>query len=84
MRISVRVIPRSRKNQVEWEDSTSTLKVRLTAPPVDGAANDALVAFLADTFGLPKSAITIVRGATSRQKIVEMMGITREDVERRQ
>jgi uncharacterized protein YggU (UPF0235/DUF167 family) len=59
------------------------LKARLMAPPVDGAANEALVALLAERLGIPKRAIRIVRGATSRQKTVEITGMTMEEVEQR-
>ncbi len=79
MLVSVRVIPRSSKNALAWEEGI--LKVRLTAPPVDGAANEALVVFLADQLGLPRRAITIVRGATARQKTVEITGLTLEDLQ---
>lgn len=81
MRIAVKVIPRSSKNSIEWEQDN--LKVRLTAPPVDGLANEALIALLAERLALPKRAITIVRGATSRQKTVEIVGMTMEAVEKR-
>lgn len=50
------------------------VKIRLAAPPVDGAANDELVRFLADAFGVPKRRVTIVSGATSRQKRVRIEG----------
>lgn len=80
MLIEVRVIPRSSKNSIEWEPS-GTLKVRLTAPPVDGMANEALIALLAERLGLPKRSISIVRGATGRQKVVEISRMTREEVE---
>ncbi len=79
MLVSVRVIPRSSKNALAWEEGR--LKVRLKAPPVDGAANEALVVFLADQLGLPRRAIKIVRGATARQKTVEIMGLTLEDLQ---
>ena len=79
MLISVRVIPRSSKNSLAWEQGK--LKVRLTSPPIDGAANEALVALLAEQLALPKRQITIVRGASSRQKTVEITGVTLEDVE---
>ncbi len=81
MRIQVRVIPRSSKNCIVWEEGA--LKVRLTAPPVDGAANEALIALLAEHLGLPKRSISIVRGATSRQKTVEIVGMTVEAVEQK-
>ncbi len=74
----MRVIPRSSRNSLEWEQGV--LKARLTAPPVDGAANEALVALLAERLGLPKRSISIVRGATSRQKTVEIVGITVEEM----
>jgi uncharacterized protein (TIGR00251 family) len=51
------------------------LKVRLQAPPVDGAANDALVTFLADELGVPRRGVRIVAGSTSRSKTVEVDGI---------
>ena len=57
--------------------------MRLTAPPVEGAANEALIALLAERLGLPKRSISIVSGATGRQKIVEIVGMAEEDVEKR-
>ena len=51
------------------------LKVRLGAPPVDGAANDALAALLADELGVPKRAVRIVSGASSRSKVIQVDGI---------
>jgi len=82
MLISVRVIPRSRKNSVEWdgEGEGGRLKVRLTASPVDGAANEALVALLAERLGVPKRQVVIVRGATSRLKVVEVAGLNPVDL----
>ncbi|MBV9229660.1 MAG: DUF167 domain-containing protein [Chloroflexi bacterium] len=81
MRITVRVIPRSGRNMLEWEQGR--IKARLTAPPVDGAANEALIALLAERLGVPRRTITIVRGATSRHKTVEIADVTQEDVERK-
>ena len=80
VRITVRVIPRSSKNSLAWEQDT--LKVRLTAPPVDGAANEALIAFLAQCLNVPKRHIQIVSGLSGRQKIVEIGGITEVDLDR--
>jgi len=57
--------------------------VRLTAPPVDGAANDALVSLLAERLGIAKRDISVVHGATSRQKIVEVRGMTPEQVKQK-
>jgi len=81
MFITVRVIPRSRKNALEWEQGS--LKARLTAPPVDGAANEALQELLAKRLALPRRAISIVHGATSRQKVVEIAGLTVADIQHR-
>jgi uncharacterized protein len=81
VRLTVRVIPRSRRNDIVWEQGI--LKARLTAPPVDGAANDALIALLAERLGLPKHSISIVSGATARQKVLEISGMTLEDLEQR-
>jgi uncharacterized protein len=81
MRINVRVIPRSSKSLIEWEDGG--LKVHLTAPPVDGAANTSLIALLAQCLAVHKRDILIVRGTTSRSKIVEISGISAETLEKR-
>ncbi|WP_461520374.1 DUF167 family protein [Porticoccus sp.] len=61
--------PRSSKNEIVGIQG-DRLKIRITAPPVDGKANQHLVALLSKWFGAPKSAITIVRGETGRQKTV--------------
>ncbi len=54
------------------------LKIRLAAPPVDGKANEALIKFVAETLKLPKSAITLKSGQTSRRKVLEVNGSSRE------
>lgn len=78
MRISVRVNPRSSKNEITW--AGNTLKVRLTAPPVDGAANEALLKLLAERLGIPRRSLHIVQGATGRQKIVEIEDLTLPEI----
>lgn len=78
MRISVRVIPRSSKNEITWEGAA--LKARVTAPPVDGAANEALLKLLAERLGVPKRTLQIVQGASGRQKILEIEGLIAADV----
>ena len=75
------MIPRSSKNLIEWEERG--LKVHLTAPPVDGAANTALVALLAQCLAVHKRDIQIVRGTTGRSKIVEITGISAETLEKK-
>jgi len=81
MRITVQVVPRSSKNSLTWEQGV--LKARLTAPPVDGAANEALIALLAQRLALPKRDIRILHGATSRRKTLEIAGMTLELLEKR-
>ena len=81
MRINVRVIPRSSKNLVVRENGG--LKVHLIAPPVDGAANSALIALLAQCLAIHKRDIQIVHGMSSRSKIVEITGISTEEIEKR-
>ena len=79
VRLTLRVQPRAASNQVAGLHGDA-LKIRITAPPVDGAANDAVVELLSATFGIPKRAITIVAGTSSRSKVVELAGITEERV----
>jgi uncharacterized protein len=81
VRIAVRVVPRSSRNAINREGTG--LKVHVTAPPVDGAANEALIALLAEHLKLPRRALHIVQGATSRQKMVEIEGLTSEEVAQR-
>ena len=56
------------------------LKIRLAAPPVDGKANDALIKFVAETLKLPKSAVNLKSGQTSRRKVLEVCGCTAESL----
>ncbi|MGM9426280.1 DUF167 domain-containing protein [Hydrogenophaga sp. MI9] len=58
-------------------------KIQLKAPPVDGAANKALIAFLSDVCDVPKSAITIELGASGRTKRVDVAGLTDDEISRR-
>lgn len=72
-KIKIRVLPRSSKNEVVGEMSDGTLKIKLTAAPVDGAANDSLIKLLSNYFDKPKSKIKIATGATSKNKIIEIL-----------
>jgi hypothetical protein len=58
------------------------LKVRLAAPPVDGKANEALLRFMAEALGIPKSAVNLKSGQASRRKVLEVAGTTAEAVNR--
>ncbi len=68
----VRVLPRSSRNEVVGEMADGTLKVKLTAPPVDGRANIALVDLLSNYFTVKKIHIKIISGLTSKNKIVKI------------
>ena len=80
--LHVKVQPRASRDEIA-EVLGSELKIRVTAPPVDSAANEALVRFLADRLELPRSAVQIVRGETSRHKIIGVRGLSPDQVERR-
>lgn len=67
----IKVIPNSSVNQIV-ERTADSMRVKLTAPPVDGKANRALIEFLSEELGIPKSRITILYGQTNRTKIVEI------------
>ncbi len=73
MRFDVRVQPRATRSEIVGEYGDA-LKVRLSAPPVDGAANEALVDFLAKELGVARRDVRIVSGASSRAKTVEVAG----------
>jgi uncharacterized protein (TIGR00251 family) len=75
IRVRVHVQPRASRSEVVGTHGAA-LKVRLLAPPVDGAANDALVALLSERLGVPRRAVRIVAGMTSRAKMVEIDGTT--------
>jgi uncharacterized protein len=72
---SVRVHPRARKDALTGTHGDA-LKLSLTAPPVEGRANDAVIEFFADVLRLPRSSITIAAGQTSRNKLVRITGIS--------
>lgn len=72
MRIYVRVTPRASKKEVV-KISEGEYRVKLTAPPVDGKANDMLVEILSKHFNVAKSRISIVGGKTSKTKIIDIM-----------
>lgn len=71
MRIYVKVLPRSAKNEVQ-KISEGEYKVRITAPPVDNQANERLVELMADYFGVAKSSVKILSGKTAKIKLLEI------------
>jgi uncharacterized protein (TIGR00251 family) len=76
---AVRVAPRASRKAIEGEHGDA-LKVRLTAPPVDDRANEALRELLAEALNVPVSAVKIVSGAKSRMKRVAIAGVTQDQV----
>jgi len=82
VRIYVKLQPRSSRDRVEGEQN-GRLKVRLTAPPVGGAANAALIKFMAKVLDVPKGSISLVRGERSREKTLFVAGVTAAAVEAR-
>jgi uncharacterized protein (TIGR00251 family) len=70
---TVKVQPRARKNAITGSVGEA-LKLSLTAPPVEGKANQAVIEFLADFFDIPRSSVTITSGKTSRLKMVNIRG----------
>ncbi|RJX33432.1 MAG: YggU family protein [Oxalobacter sp.] len=71
LRVAVQISPNAKRTEVVGE-TDDALKIKLQAPPVDGKANEMLIRFLADVFNVPKSAITITHGHTSKKKLVEI------------
>lgn len=84
MRLAVRLTPKGGRDAADgWgqdANGRAYLKVRVSAPPVDGAANAALIAFLAKTLGRPHSSLKIVAGETARLKLVEIADLADEDL----
>ena len=78
-RISVYVQPRASKTAIAGMHD-GCVKIRLAAPPVDGAANAALVVFVAEQLRIAKSRVRVVSGSSSRRKVVEVDGVTAEQL----
>ena len=81
VRFAVHVQPRASRSEIVGLQGDA-LKVRLAAPPVDGAANVALVELLAKALGVPRRSVRIVAGVTARGKIVEVGGVNVENIRR--
>jgi uncharacterized protein (TIGR00251 family) len=76
VRLRLRIQPRASRTEVAGLHGDS-VRIRLSAPPVDGAANDALIQFLATTLGVPTRAVEITAGHGGRQKTVHVRGVGR-------
>lgn len=82
VRVAVHVVPRSARNMIVGIHG-GALRIRLNAPPVGGAANDALIAIIAKVLGMPQRQVEIISGHTSRRKVVSISGLSRDVVERK-
>lgn len=80
--LAVKVHPRAKKNAVTGELGDA-LKLALTAPPVDGRANQACIEFFANLLKVPRSSVTIASGEASRNKIIRVAGLSSDEVRRR-
>ena len=78
----VKVQPRAKKNAVAGEVGEA-LKLALTAPPIEGRANQACVAFLAELLNVSRSSVTIAAGQSSRNKVIRVAGLSAAQVEER-
>lgn len=77
---NVKVIPRAKRDEIVGAEGDA-LKIRLNAPPVEGRANEALIKFLAELLNVPRARIEIVRGETSRHKVVRVRGVSIEKLQ---
>jgi len=77
--LEIRLQPRGGRDQVMGERDGAVL-IRIAAPPVDGKANAALIAFVPKTLGVPKGSVVIIRGETSRTKVIRVAGRAAADV----
>jgi uncharacterized protein (TIGR00251 family) len=80
--LSLKLQPRASANEI-GEPLGSELRIKVTAPPVDSAANEALVRFLADVLDCGRNRVELVRGQTSRHKLVKLHGITADEAVRK-
>lgn len=81
--LAVRVTPRASRNEIVEMLDDGTIKVRIAAPPVDDEANTALLEFLADILGVPKSRLDIVAGETGRDKLISVLDMDVETAHQR-
>ena len=79
---ALRVQPRSSRNAIAGVVGDA-VKLAITAPPVDGKANQAVIDFLAELFRVPKSSIAIVSGETGRNKLIAVRGLSAEQVRKK-
>ena len=79
---AVKVHPRARKNAITGELGDA-LKLSLTAPPIEGRANQACIEFFANLLEVPRSSVTIASGHTSRRKVIRVAGLSSQELRQR-
>ena len=82
-RLEIRVTPRASSNRIEGVDTAGRLKIKVTAPPVEGAANRAVIKLLAKALGVSEGKVTVIRGETSRNKTLEIEGLSERELQNR-
>ncbi|MGE5177186.1 MAG: DUF167 domain-containing protein [Hyphomicrobiales bacterium] len=83
MRVSIHVTPKSRAEGIETARAEGRIRVRVTAAPEGGRANEAVIRLLAERLGVPRTAIRVVGGATARRKWIEIDGMEEAELWRR-
>ena len=81
-RIDIRLTPRGGRDRIDGWDGT-LLRVRVAAPPADGRANESMIRLVAKALGVPPSRVTLVSGAQSRTKVVEVEGLMADEIRAR-
>jgi uncharacterized protein len=79
---AVKIHPRARKNAITGEVG-GALKLDLTAPPIEGRANQACIEFFANLLKVPRSSVTIASGQTSRRKVIRVAGLSADEIRKR-
>lgn len=81
--LTVKIVPKASRTEIVGIEKDGTLKIRLTAPPVEGKANEELITFLAELLGVHPDQLEIVAGHNTREKLISVTDVTTEDVEKR-
>jgi len=81
--LAVRITPRANRNEIVELLDDGTIKVRIAAPPTDDEANEALISYLSEILGVPKSKLDIVAGANGRDKLISVVDMDVETAHQR-
>lgn len=79
VRLHLFIQPKASKNEVVGPHN-GEIKIKITAPPIDGRANEGLIEFMSDLFDIPKRDVLLIKGDTGRHKVVELSGLSEETV----